>query len=194
MSMKSIWVDSWQVLPALNTGRSSVASPANGVNKPARKIAAELLEFPRPLDYQFLLISRQAGVSVHENIVPWRHLAGLQLGYDLPQFTGFFSIVILVPYGKVELTTSVLHIMGDQPRNGSDSGVPGPHGLVRVAIIASAPDYGFHFRGHRNIALYGGVQAFYRQKLDSHKTYQQTNPYSQKPLSHQKFYVNSSMM
>jgi hypothetical protein len=75
-------------------------------NKPARKIAAELLEF---LVHSIivLLISRQAGVSVHENIVPWRHLPVFNPDTISRSLPAFF-IVILVPYGKVELTTSVL--------------------------------------------------------------------------------------
>jgi len=49
---------------------------------------------------------------------------------------------VVLPLRQIHVRAGLLNVAGDQPGYGRDVTVPGPLGLLRVAILASSPEYG----------------------------------------------------
>ena len=57
------------------------------------------------------------------------------------------------PLGEIQVTPAVYDVVGDQPRDGSDVAIPGPVGLIRVAVVAGTREDFFHRRRHGDCCL-----------------------------------------
>ena len=66
---------------------------------------------------------------------------------DLFDLLSTSSLRVFPPLGEVQLSSALIDVMCDSPRDGRDIAVPGPLCLVRVAIITGFLDDFFHLRG-----------------------------------------------
>jgi hypothetical protein len=68
-----------------------------------------------------------------------------------------------------------MNVVGNHPGEGSDIAIPGPDGLVGVAIPAGALEDGLHICGHGQGSVngtgfvYTGIVPIHWDKLDGHK-------------------------
>lgn len=67
------------------------------------------------------------------NVIPLRHLALFDFLRRLARFA-----LNAIPFRKIQLLASIDHVAVQQPRDWRNVGIPGPLGLIAVAVEARA--------------------------------------------------------
>ena len=62
------------------------------------------------------------------------HRPALYFPANLVQLPRLLSRVIATPFGKVHISTPIIYVIDDKPRHGRHVAVPGPAGVVRMAV------------------------------------------------------------
>jgi hypothetical protein len=73
-----------------------------------------------------------------DGIGPGRHGACGDLLPALLTLLGLLPGGILAPGREIQLVPALTDVVCDEPRDGCHTGIRGPYGLVRVAVIAGA--------------------------------------------------------
>jgi hypothetical protein len=83
------------------------------------------------IDQRLLFGFTEFGGGVHRKIEPGRHVAFLHLPGDV-----FGVLLRMIPLGKIKVGAAAIHVSLDQPGDGRDVRIPGPRGLIAMAVKA----------------------------------------------------------
>ena len=87
------------------------------------------------IDQRLLFGWGESGGRVHGKVEPQRHVPLIHLRGDV------FGVPLgAIPLGKIQMGAAAIHVSLEKPGYGRDVGVPGPHGLVAMAVKAGSAE------------------------------------------------------
>src|ERR1035441_2192868 len=87
------------------------------------------------IDERLLFGGGESGSRVHGKVEPRWHVPLIQLGGDV------FGVPLgAIPFGKIQMAAAAIHVSLEKPGYGRNVGVPGPHGIVAMAVKAGAAE------------------------------------------------------
>ena len=123
------------------------------------------------LDEYLLAVDHESKLALPVRVGPIRHLEfdGPESMTGLPLRPHPFLLVGRepVPGREVELRAGLVDLVGEKPGERSHFSVPGPYGLVGVAVVARLAQYRSHGGGRRDVLLDRRIGPIDRDELDS---------------------------
>ena len=87
------------------------------------------------IDERLLFGGGEPGGRVHGEVKPGRHVPLIDLGGDV------LGVPLrAIPLGKIQMAAAAIHVSLEQPGYRRDVGIPGPHGLVAMAVKAGSAE------------------------------------------------------
>src|SRR5260370_15079522 len=101
-------------------------------------------------------------------VVPRRHRAA---GYEVGDFIELLAFSpgirgVIAPSGEVQPPAALIDLMGSPPRRRGYRAVPGPSGLVGMAVVARAAQRGLYGKWSKRAVLGGEVASVHGRELD----------------------------
>src|SRR3990167_3643839 len=131
-----------------------------------------------PLEEGLLVSVGEFRLRMHYDVVPLRHLPLLHLLPGLLKLLQLPFLVVPVPLGEVKLDPPLRDVVREEPGRRGYVGIPRPHGLVRMAVVAGAPEHLLHTGRGVYLARYRRVRPLYGYELDTYeRNYQHSRDY-----------------
>jgi hypothetical protein len=119
----------------------------------------------------------QACLTMHQRVIPRRHVSALNLFSDAVQPVGSSAAIERAPFRKIQMLPAFVYIASDKPGNRRHAGIPGPDCCIGMAVVAYPLQHRLDGRPGRNFRSHGRVRFIDPNKL-RHNNHRHNNKHN----------------